>query len=252
MRPRLSDLDGLFSSAGGPGGSARRYLVSRVAGYDLHGVRDYQPGESLRQVHWKTTARRRRLMVKEFEDTPSDEAVVLLDTSAAGLAGQAPDSSFELAVRAAGSIARHLLGLRHPHRAGDARRRARAALDRLDRGLEQRARAALDGAGHRLAPPRGVAGRGARSRRRAHLGRDRRSRPAAGPPPDHRCAARGASCPWPGSTAARGAATPPAVPPRCSDLARAAVPVARLTRGMDLRAALSAAPVREEARATHA
>ena len=59
-----------------------RLLMRRTSGFDLHSVRDYQEGESLRKVHWKTTARRGRLMVKELEDTPHDEVAVLLDADA--------------------------------------------------------------------------------------------------------------------------------------------------------------------------
>jgi len=43
-------------------------------------------------------------MVKELEDAPRDEVVVLLDCDARGQVGVPPDSSFDLAVRAAGSI----------------------------------------------------------------------------------------------------------------------------------------------------
>src|SRR5207244_4174957 len=46
--PRLVELGGLFSEGGVPGGAGRRLLLSRVSGYDVHGVRDHQPGESLR------------------------------------------------------------------------------------------------------------------------------------------------------------------------------------------------------------
>jgi uncharacterized protein (DUF58 family) len=106
--PRLVELDSLFSDGGPPGGHGRRYLLSRVAGYDLHGVRDYQQGESLRAVHWKTSARLRKLMVKEFEDTPRDESIVVLDAAAESEVGQPPDSAFEMAVRAAGSLLRRL------------------------------------------------------------------------------------------------------------------------------------------------
>jgi len=45
-------------------------------------------------------------MVKEFEDSPRDQVAVVLDGDAAGVAGSAPDSSFDAAVRAAGSILR--------------------------------------------------------------------------------------------------------------------------------------------------
>jgi uncharacterized protein (DUF58 family) len=43
-------------------------------------------------------------MVKELEDSPRDSVVVLLDCDPAGAAGEPPESSFDTAVRAAGSI----------------------------------------------------------------------------------------------------------------------------------------------------
>ena len=106
--PRVYELDRLFTDHGGPNGMAGRYLLSRGAGFDLHSVRDHQRGESLRRVHWPTTARRQKLMVKELEDAPRDEAAVVLDAKAGLLVGAAPDSSFEMMVRAAGSILRRL------------------------------------------------------------------------------------------------------------------------------------------------
>lgn len=45
-------------------------------------------------------------MVKELEDSPRDEVAVLLDADPAGVTGSPPDSSFDVAVRAAGSILR--------------------------------------------------------------------------------------------------------------------------------------------------
>jgi hypothetical protein len=43
-------------------------------------------------------------MVKELEDAPRDEVAVLLDADARATAGTPPDSSFDMQVRAAGSI----------------------------------------------------------------------------------------------------------------------------------------------------
>ena len=102
--PSLVELDALFSDSGARALEGRRLLLRRPTGFDLHSVRDYQQGESLRRVHWPTTAKRGHLMVKELEDAPRDETAVLLDADAAAVAGVAPDSSFEFQVRAAGSI----------------------------------------------------------------------------------------------------------------------------------------------------
>ena len=100
--PRLVQLDRLFSESGAHALDGRRLLMRRRAGFDLHSVREYEQGESLRHVHWRSTARRGQLMVKELEDAPRDEIAVLLDADASAVAGE----SFEVQVRAAGSILR--------------------------------------------------------------------------------------------------------------------------------------------------
>jgi uncharacterized protein (DUF58 family) len=100
--PRLVELDRLFSEAGGAAQEGGRLLLQRTSGFELHSVRDYAEGESLRKVHWRTTARRGRLMVKELEDAPHDEVAVLLDANREAVVGE----SFDVGVRAAGSILR--------------------------------------------------------------------------------------------------------------------------------------------------
>jgi uncharacterized protein (DUF58 family) len=102
--PRLTELDRLFFDGGAGPEHGRRLLLRRPVGFELHSVRDYQQGESLRRVHWPSTARRGALMVKELEDSPRDEVAVLLDGDTAAVVGSPPDSSFDTAVRAAGSI----------------------------------------------------------------------------------------------------------------------------------------------------
>ena len=96
--PRLVALERLFSEGGAHAQDGRRLLLRRPTGYELHSVREYVEGESLRKVHWRSTAKRGRLMVRELEDAPRDEVAVLLDGY--GVAGE----NFEIAVRAAGSI----------------------------------------------------------------------------------------------------------------------------------------------------
>ena len=100
--PRLVELEQLFSESGGTtlGGAAGRLLVRRPAGVELHSVRDYQEGESLRAVHWPSTAKRARLMVKDLEDAPRDDLAVVLDARSGAAAGEI----FDVEVRAAGSI----------------------------------------------------------------------------------------------------------------------------------------------------
>ena len=95
--PRLVELERLFSDVGASLPEGRRLLMHKTSGFDLHSVRDYQQGESLRRVHWRSTAKRARLMVKELEDAPRDEVAVLLDA-------RSGTRAFDLQVRAAGSV----------------------------------------------------------------------------------------------------------------------------------------------------
>jgi uncharacterized protein (DUF58 family) len=100
--PRIVELDALFSESGQQAQHGSRVLLRRPAGFDVHSVREYEEGESLRKVHWKSTARRGRLMVKELQDEPRDEVAILLDADATSVAGR----SFDAQVRAAGSLLR--------------------------------------------------------------------------------------------------------------------------------------------------
>lgn len=59
---------------------------ARVAPYSLikdttmaTGVRDYQAGDRVSWIHWKSFARTQTLMTKEFEDRQSEDLIVLLD-----------------------------------------------------------------------------------------------------------------------------------------------------------------------------
>ena len=51
-------------------------------------------------MHWRSTAKRGELMVKELEDAPRDEVAIVLDGNATAVVGD----SFDVQVRAAGSL----------------------------------------------------------------------------------------------------------------------------------------------------
>ena len=106
VAPRVVELGTLFTDAGRDASQGQRVLLQRPSGVDLHSVREYEQGESLRKVHWPTTARRGQLMVKELEDSPRDDLAVLLDCDGAAVAGPPGASSFDAQVRAAGSLLR--------------------------------------------------------------------------------------------------------------------------------------------------
>lgn len=66
------------------GGDAQRYMTPNVT-TDAAGVRDYVPGDSINRIHWRSTARRDRLIVKEFELDPLIDVWLFVDFSAHSL-----------------------------------------------------------------------------------------------------------------------------------------------------------------------
>ncbi|HEX6684183.1 MAG TPA: DUF58 domain-containing protein [Candidatus Limnocylindrales bacterium] len=98
-----------------PNGSARWVAGSddRVAngGTDLVGMRDYLPGDDLRRLHWATSARSGRLMVREDADPSQGSITVLLDDREPGYGSPA---EFEEAVDTAASIASAACALGNP------------------------------------------------------------------------------------------------------------------------------------------
>jgi uncharacterized protein (DUF58 family) len=68
-------------------------------------VRPYAPGDSMNRIHWRTTARSSEIFVKEFELEQTTDVWLFLDLDAEFEAGEGEDSTTEVAVRAAASIA---------------------------------------------------------------------------------------------------------------------------------------------------
>lgn len=122
--PRLHELSALGATVGGepePAASTRRVLASVQE--EPATLRDYQPGDDVRHVHWPATARAGRPIVRHFDEPWQRHTVVLLDTRRAA---HSPES-FERAVSAAASVA--VAG----HRRGDSVRVVRT--DGADSGV---------------------------------------------------------------------------------------------------------------------
>ncbi len=63
-----------------PGGDALRRRTQQITP-NAAGVREYAPGDPLSRIHWVSTARRGRLISKEFELDPQAEVWLFLDAS---------------------------------------------------------------------------------------------------------------------------------------------------------------------------
>ncbi len=80
------------------GSPTRDLTASDVA---FHALREYQPGDDRRYIHWKSTAKTGTYMVRQFEQTRRSHLVVALSLSTHDFASE---DEFELAVSAAGSL----------------------------------------------------------------------------------------------------------------------------------------------------
>ncbi|WP_160573702.1 DUF58 domain-containing protein [Actinomadura physcomitrii] len=65
--------------AGGTGGRDASTAATRASEGAFAGLRDHAPGDDVRQVHWRTSARRGRLVVREHADTLRAGLTVLVD-----------------------------------------------------------------------------------------------------------------------------------------------------------------------------
>jgi uncharacterized protein (DUF58 family) len=68
-------------------------------------VRPYAPGDGFNRIHWRSTARHGEIQVKEFDLEQTADVWIFLDLERDIQTGQGEDSSAEVAIRAAASIA---------------------------------------------------------------------------------------------------------------------------------------------------
>ena len=68
----------------------------------FHALRDYTPGDDRRSIHWRTTARVGKLMVRQFEETMRSHLLIVLSVDPASYRDAV---DFELAVSCAASLA---------------------------------------------------------------------------------------------------------------------------------------------------
>lgn len=111
-----------------PGGEALRRKTPTITS-NAAGVREYEPGDPLNRIHWLSTARRNRLIAKEFELDPLADVWIFLDAEISRhveedipeqviepqefwrkrFVFQLPPSTIEYAVTASASLARYFL-----------------------------------------------------------------------------------------------------------------------------------------------
>jgi uncharacterized protein (DUF58 family) len=91
-----------------PGMQGALESLAKGRGQDLYALRDYQPRDSSRHVHWKASARLGSLMVREFTREDDCRVILVLDPHAsAGLGAKEADERFERAVTMCAALAWH-------------------------------------------------------------------------------------------------------------------------------------------------
>jgi len=76
------------------------------ADVSFHALRDYVPGDDRRHIHWKTTARTNKLMVRQFEETRRAHLAISLSINTDEYGSE---QEFELAISTAASIGRQAI-----------------------------------------------------------------------------------------------------------------------------------------------
>lgn len=108
--PEVFALAPLAVRVGAAGGTAHTSSTRLGQGSDNLSPRGYIPGDSMRRIHWRATAHRGQLMVRQEEEESSPDAVVVLDRSSRHweAPGIDADPAFEAAVSLCASAAVHL------------------------------------------------------------------------------------------------------------------------------------------------
>jgi uncharacterized protein (DUF58 family) len=101
VHPRTVQLDPLGSGLlRDLEGQATRTIVSHDL--EFHALREYVPGDDRRHIHWRTSARTGRYMVRQFVDTRSSHLAIIVGGSKNEYA---TDAEFETALSIGASIA---------------------------------------------------------------------------------------------------------------------------------------------------
>lgn len=92
VAPAIVDLPPLAEHAGQTGGTLRTTTTQLGQGTDNLVARPYASGDSMRRIHWRATAHRDELMVRQEEQESTPEATVVFDRGAARWTPRAVDA----------------------------------------------------------------------------------------------------------------------------------------------------------------
>jgi uncharacterized protein (DUF58 family) len=92
-------------------GATGNPLSQSGSSQEIYAIREYTSSDGMRHIHWKSSAKLGKLMVREFERVAVTSVAILLEASADQISGSDPWSNLEYQIRAAASLGHHLAGL---------------------------------------------------------------------------------------------------------------------------------------------
>ncbi|MDQ7826245.1 MAG: DUF58 domain-containing protein [Candidatus Eremiobacteraeota bacterium] len=100
--PRIEMLSGVMTAIN----SAGWHISLSYAGtsHEFLGIREYEPGDSTRTIHWPSTAKLGRLMVKEFYRERLTTLIVVIDAVELSSLGEGKESALEYEIKVAAGI----------------------------------------------------------------------------------------------------------------------------------------------------
>lgn len=102
--PPVVPLPGLSLTPGGYLGEGRPRPHMREETVRAASVREYQPGDSLRRIHWPSTAKHNKLHTRQFDSSPASDQWILLDLDQRVQTGREWESTEEHGVILAASL----------------------------------------------------------------------------------------------------------------------------------------------------
>lgn len=104
VHPALHAIEDVLPQWSGTAGDDARHAVALDLPPEVSTVREYDPGDGMNRIHWRSTAHAGRLMSRTFDSRHSSDLLVVLDLRQSIHVGRPPESTLEYAVSLAASV----------------------------------------------------------------------------------------------------------------------------------------------------
>lgn len=85
--------------------------TSRVSGdeHEFYGIREYKPGDPIKRIHWLSSARKNKLIVKQFQHQVFFRATIIFNLNKERNYGEGRETVAEYIIKIAASVAKYLI-----------------------------------------------------------------------------------------------------------------------------------------------